>query len=184
MFERGLRTPWGCNMRCDKVDDEMCYWAVKANCVEFWMGLESGSPEIHRHINKGTTVPMIRRAFQTAKRHRILTRTYSLLGTPPESYKTIKETETLIDELEPDIIGFSILAPYPGTAYYKPEYENIDWSKIDEYSNHLTSTDYLTNDELRAEQARLMEKYNDKLAAVVRKKKRLGVIDGRVLESI
>ena len=149
------------------------------------MGLESGSPEIHRHINKGTTVPMITKAFQTAKRHKIHTRTYTLLGTPPESYSTIKETEALIDLIDPDIIGFSILAPYPGTAYYKPEYEKIDWSQIDEYSNHLWSSDNLTNDELRSEQARLMDKYEDKLAKIVQKKRGLGIIDGaRVLESI
>ena len=185
MYEQGLRTPWGCNMRCDKVDDEMCYWAVKAQCTEFWMGLESGSPEIHRHINKGTTVPMITKAFQLAQKYKIHTRTYTLLGTPPESYDTIKETEALIDLIDPDIIGFSILAPYPGTAYYKPEYEKIDWSQIDEYSNHLWASDNLTNDELRSEQARLMEKYEDKLAKIVQKKRGLGIIDGaRVLESL
>ena len=184
MVEKKLDTPWGCNMRCDKLDDEICLWASKARCTEFWMGLESGSPTIHRHINKGTTVPMITKAFETAKKHKIHTRTYTLLGTPPESYSTIKETETLIDYLDPDVIGFSILAPYPGTAYFKPEYDDIDWSKIDEYSNHLWASDHLSNEELRSEQARLMEKYNHKLAAVVKKKKRLGVIDGRVLESI
>jgi len=68
MVKQNLEVPWGCNMRCDKVDDEMCEWAVKANCEEFWMGLESGSPEIHRHINKGTTVDMIRRAFEVSRK--------------------------------------------------------------------------------------------------------------------
>ena len=27
-------------MRCDKMDEEMCEWAQKARCEEFWMGLE------------------------------------------------------------------------------------------------------------------------------------------------
>ncbi len=88
MVEQKLDVPWGCNMRCDKMDDEMCEWAVKAKCEEFWMGLESGSPEIHHHINKGTTVEMIRKAFQISKKHGIARRTYCLLGTPPESYDT------------------------------------------------------------------------------------------------
>lgn len=185
IHEVGVNTTWGCNMRCDKVDDEICMWARKAGCVEFWMGLESGSPIIHKHINKGTTVPMIRKAFQCAKRHKILTRTYTLLGTSPESYDTIKETESLIDELDPDIIGFSILCPYPGTSYWKKEYEGMDWESMDEYSNTLTRTDYLTNEELRAEQARLIERYQDKLASIVKTKIRKGIISGApVLDSM
>jgi len=184
MVKQNLEVPWGCNMRCDKVDDEMCEWAVKANCEEFWMGLESGSPEIHRHINKGTTVDMIRRAFKVSRKYGIKRRTYALLGTPPESFETIKQTEALIDEACPEIIGFSILAPYPGTAYWKPEYDELDWSDIDEFSNTIWSSKYLSNKELRAEQARLIEKYHDKLAPIIRKKQNLGMGGAQTLDSI
>lgn len=184
MVRQNLDTPWGCNMRCDKVDEEMCQWAVKARCEEFWMGLESGSPEIHRDINKGTTVDMIRKAFAVSKKFGIKRRTYALLGTPLESYQTIKETEKLIDEVEPEIIGFSILAPYPGTAYWKPEYDELDWSQIDEFSNTHWSSNNLSNKELRTEQSRLIEKYSDKLAPIIRKKQKLGMGGSQTLDSI
>lgn len=184
MVRQNLDTPWGCNMRCDKVDEEMCQWAVKARCEEFWMGLESGSPEIHRDINKGTTVDMIRKAFAVSKKFGIKRRTYALLGTPLESYETIKETEKLIDEVEPEIIGFSILAPYPGTAYWKPEYDALDWSQIDEFSNTHWSSNNLSNKELRTEQSRLIEKYSDKLAPIIRKKQKLGMGGSQTLDSI
>jgi len=184
MVEQKLDVPWGCNMRCDKVDEEMCEWAVKANCEEFWMGLESGSPEIHRHINKGTTVDMIRKAFAISKKFGIARRTYCLLGTPPESYETIHQTEKLIEEVEPEIIGFSILAPYPGTAYWKPEYDEMDWSNIDEFSNTIWSSKYLSNKEIRTEQARLIEKFSNKLAPIIRKKQKLGIGGSQTLDSI
>ena len=184
MVKQNLEVPWGCNMRCDKVDDEMCEWAVKANCEEFWMGLESGSPEIHRHINKGTTVDMIRRAFKVSRKYGIKRRTYALLGTPPESYETIKQTERLIDEVRPEIIGFSILAPYPGTAYWKPEFDEMDWSNIDEFSNTMWSSKYLSNKELRTEQARLIKKYHNKLAPIIKKKQKLGMGGAQTLDSI
>lgn len=184
MVAQKLDVPWGCNMRCDKVDDEMCEWAVKANCEEFWMGLESGSPEIHRHINKGTTVDMIRRAFAVSKKYGIKRRTYCLLGTPPESYQTIQETEKFIEEVEPDIIGFSILAPYPGTSYWKKEYDEIDWSEVDEFSNTMWHSDYLSNKDLRTIQARLIEKFSDKLAPIIRKKQKLGIGGAQTLDSI
>jgi radical SAM superfamily enzyme YgiQ (UPF0313 family) len=184
MIKQELNVPWGCNMRCDKVTDEMCDLAVKANCEEFWMGLESGSPEIHRDINKGTTVEMIKNAFDVSKKYGIKRRTYALLGTPLESYETIKQTEELIDYVEPEIIGFSILAPYPGTAYWKPEYDKLDWSQIDEFSNTTWSSSNLTNQELRTEQARLIEKYSDQLAPIIRKKQKLGIGGSQTLDSI
>ena len=184
MVEQKLDIPWGCNMRCDKMDDEMCKWAVKARCEEFWMGLESGSPEIHRDINKGTTVEMIRDAFTISKKYGIKRRTYVLLGTPLESLDTIKQTEKLIDEVDPEIIGFSILAPYPGTAYWTQEFDEMDWSQIDEFSNTTWSSKYLSNAELRKEQARLIEKYSDKLAPIIRKKQKLGIGGAQTLDSI
>ena len=184
IVEQKLDVPWGCNMRCDKMDEEMCEWAQKARCEEFWMGLESGSPEIHRHINKGTTVPMIRKAFAISKKYGIKRRTYCLLGSPPESYETIKQTEKFIEEVEPDIIGFSIMAPYPGTAYWKKEYDEMDWTDVDEFSNTMWHSDHLTNEQIRHEQARLIEKFSNKLAPIIRKKQKLGIGGSRTLDSI
>ena len=184
MVKQNLDTPWGCNMRCDKLDDEMGQWAQKANCTEFWMGIESGSPEIHRDINKGTTIDMIRNAFNVAKKYGIRRRTYALLGTPLESHETLKQTEELIDELDPEIIGFSILAPYPGTAYWKPEYDDLDWTNIDEFSNTIWDTKYLTNEELRTAQAYLIDKYTNKLAPIIKKKQKLGIGGAQTLDSI
>ena len=186
MVEQNLGVPWGCNMRADKMDDEMCEWAVKANCTEFFIGLESGVAEIHEHINKGTTVEMIKHAFKISKEYGIMRRSYCFIGTPLETHKTIKQTEALIDECDPDVFGICVLCPYPGTTYYRPEFDLIDWSQVDEYANTFWSTENMTNEELRNEQARLMEKYKNKLATNFRKKSQSGIIapTGRVLDSL
>lgn len=186
MVEQNLNVPWGCNMRADKLDEEMCQWAVKANCTEFFIGLESGVEEIHRHINKGTTVKMIKNAFNVSRKYGILRRSYCFIGTPLETHETIKQTEALIDELDPDVFGVCILCPYPGTQYYTTEFDSMDWSQVDEYANTFWQTKNLTNKELRNEQARLMEKYKDKLATNFRKKYQSGIIapTGRVLDSL
>ena len=186
MVEQNLGVPWGCNMRADKMDDEMCEWAVKANCTEFFIGLESGVPEIHEHINKGTTVEMIKHSFKISKEYGILRRSYCFIGTPLETHKTIKQTEALIDECDPDVFGICVLCPYPGTTYYRPEFDLIDWSQVDEYANTFWSTENMTNEELRNEQARLIGKYKNKLATNFRKKSQSGIIapTGRVLDSL
>ena len=87
-----------------------------------------------------------------SKKYGIKRRTYCLLGSPPESYETIKQTEKFIEEVEPDIIGFSIMAPYPGTAYWKKEYDEMDWTDVDEFSNTMWHSDHLTNEQIRHEQ--------------------------------
>ena len=184
IVRQNLNVPWGCNMRCDKIDDDICKWAVKAQCNEFWMGIEAGSPEIHRDIKKGTTIPMIRNAFAITKKYGIKRRCYVLLGTPLESHDTVLMTENLIDEIEPDIVGFSILAPYPGTTYYKPEFDKLDWSQIDEFSNTIWKSNFLTNKELRTHQSRLIEKYTEKLAPIIRKKQKLNIGGSQTLDTL
>ena len=178
MVSRGWDTPWGANFRVDKMDEEICKWLTKAKCTEAWFGVESGSPEILKHIQKGISVEMIKKAFVVTKKYGIIRRAYCLLGTPPESFETIRQTEALIDDIDPDVVSFSILAPYPGTPYWKPEFKNMDWSNVDEYSNSIWSSKHLTNKLLKSEQARLMDKYKGRLAPILRKKKLLGVIEG------
>jgi radical SAM superfamily enzyme YgiQ (UPF0313 family) len=177
MVSQGADVPWGANFHVNNVDEEVCEWLAKANCAEAWFGIESGSPVILKHINKGSSIERIKKTCAITKKHGILNRAYFILGTPPESYETIMQTEALIDEINPDVVSFSILAPYPGTSYWKPEFKDIDWSKVDEYSNHIWASNNLTNERLRAEQLRLMDKYKYKLAPIVHKKKNLGIIE-------
>ena len=152
----------------------------RAGCREVWFGLESGSPEILAHIGKGTNVGLTRRAFQVAREVGILRRAYVLLGTPPETLATIRQTEALIDEVQPDTVSFSILAPYPGTEYYDPEsHAGLDWGKIDEYGGPANPwrSEALTHAELVSEQLRLIERYRGNLSSIIRKKIALGIIN-------
>jgi tRNA A37 methylthiotransferase MiaB len=101
-----------------------------------------------------------------------LRRAYVLLGMPNESRDDIRLTEELLDEIKPDFVGFTILAPYPGTEVYCREaHTDVDWSVVDEYENRLTSTAYLSNEDLHQEQKRLVGKYHRNL--VFRHKKSL-----------
>ncbi|MFZ2970158.1 MAG: radical SAM protein [Minisyncoccia bacterium] len=159
---RGIDTPFGCNIRVNTVDEETLEWMKKAGCKEVWVGVESGSPKILKDMKKGITVDKVRWAFDATKKIGLFRRAYVLLGMPNESMEDIKMTESLIDEIQPDMVGFTILAPYPGTEFYNPAiHKNVDWSLVDEYGNGLIRTKYLTNDELKTEQIRLVEKYRN-----------------------
>ncbi len=164
-IERNITTEWGCNLRVDTVDEEMLHLMRQAGCREIWAGVESGSPRILKDMQKGITVDKIRWAFKVTRELGFFRRAYVLLGMPNESYYDIKLTEDLIDEIEPDMVGFTILAPYPGTMYYDAHlHANVDWSTVDEYENRMTCTAHLSNEDLHREQKRLTEKYLERLA--------------------
>jgi len=169
-IKRNIDTPWGCNIRVDTVDEELLKLMMQAGCKEVWIGVESGSAKILRDMKKGIDLDKVRRVFKVTAELGLFRRAYMLLGMPEESLEDIRLSEKIVDEIEPDAVGFTILAPYPGTSYYDPKlHKNIDWAEVDEDENRITRTKFLSNDDLRREQARLVSKYQKKI--VCRQKK-------------
>lgn len=159
----GNKTNWGCNIRTDGISEDLLKLMKEAGCREIWIGVESGSREILNDMQKGITIEGIKRIFRITKDLGFFRRAYMLLGMPNESIEDIKLSEELIDEIEPDAVGFTILAPFPGSSFYDYEmHKNVDWSWVDEYENRITRTKYLTNEELHHEQSRLVKKYQNK----------------------
>jgi radical SAM superfamily enzyme YgiQ (UPF0313 family) len=163
---RGFQARWGCNVHVATLEEEMLSLMFQAGCRELWMGVESGSPRILKDMRKGITVEQIEWAFEITKRMGLFRRAYILLGMPNESYEDIQLTEDLIDRIKPDSVGFTILAPYPGTAFYNSVlHRDINWATVDEYENRLTRTERLSNLDLHNEQSRLAAKYKEILVS-------------------
>jgi radical SAM superfamily enzyme YgiQ (UPF0313 family) len=160
-ISRGIETEWEALIHCSFTTEEMFKWLKKSNCHQVNMGVESGSDSILRDIGKGLQVKTVRNAFGWAKKHGVERRGFFLFGMPNETRDDLQLTEKLIDEIRPDVVGFTILCPYPGTALYDPElHEDVDWEKADEYSNDFWCTEHFTNIELKAQQAYFKTKYD------------------------
>lgn len=156
---------WGCNMVVSVMDAELLKAMWAAGCRELWLGVESGSPRILRDMHKPFNLKDIRQAFKITKELGFIRRAYILLGMPNETREDIEMTDRLIEEIKPDVVGFTILAPFPGTAAYDPQvHKDIDWSEVDEYHNKFTKTKTLTNHELHQIQKDFVKKYHDKIA--------------------
>jgi len=163
-YDEGVQTPFGANAHVNTIDESVLKYLVLGNCQELWYGVESGSPKILNSIHKSTDVERIKEVFRLTKDYGIRTRAYFLLGTPEECIGDIRMTEALCDELEPDEVGFSMLAPFPCNEYFEYDImKDWDWSNFDEYNNGWISNQYLTNDELRNEQLRLIQKYKENI---------------------
>ncbi len=163
-IKRGIVLDWEALIHASMATEEMFYWLKKAQCHQVNIGCESGSDDILRDIKKGLTTDILRNVFGWAKRQGVVRRAFFLLGMPNETQADIALTEKLIDEIQPDVVGFTILCPYPGTDFYRHEtMKDWDWSITDEYYNPYWKTAHFTNEQLKAEQKRLIRKYNSNL---------------------
>jgi anaerobic magnesium-protoporphyrin IX monomethyl ester cyclase len=163
-IEMGFDLPYGCNAHVNTIDENMLKHLTDRNCTELWYGVESGSPQILKDMRKNTSIDRIKKVFRLTKAYGIKTRAYFLLGMPNETIEDIQMTEKLCDELEPDIVGFSLLSPFPNNEFF--DYNTMkdwDWSMFDEYNNDWVQTKTLTNQQLKDEQRRLVEKYQQKI---------------------
>lgn len=162
--ERGIDIPFGANAHINTINDDLLKALSDSGCQELWYGVESGSPKILNDMHKSTNVLDIKRVFKLTKDFGMKTRAYFLIGMPNETIEDIRMTEQLCDEIEPDIVGFTLLAPYPTNEYYDHfTMKNWDWSTFDEYTNDWVHTTTLSNAQLKTEQKRLVEKYQKKI---------------------
>ena len=160
-LERGIKIPYGANAHVNTMDEEMLEQMAKSGCTELWYGVESGSPRILKEMHKNTDVAKVKRIFKMTKERGIKTRAYFLLGTPDETSADIEATEKLCDELQPDYVGFTLLAPFPHNEYFDPAtMSDWDWAIFDEYSNNWVKTNTLSNSQLKEFQQKLINKYS------------------------
>lgn len=168
--KRGLEIPWSCNARVNTVDYSLMKEMKGAGCIELWFGVESGSQKVLDALKKGITLEQVRSAFKNAHNLGIRTRGYFMIGNETETLQDIEKTEAFIEELSPDIVGVSINTPFPGSQRYKQkDLGEIDWRKIDLYKDiegvgqTVWGNEYLSGDQLRQIQQRLLEKFSNRL---------------------
>ena len=162
-LRRNFKLPFECMVHAGLMKKEMLKWMSKAGCYQIDVGCESGSQRILNDIKKGLTLERIIRTFDWAKEFGILRRSFFIVGMPNETQEDIELTRKLVDRIDPDVFGMTILCPYPGCRLYRDEFAYVDWSKADEYSNDFLYTEHFTNSELKKIQKEFGERYQKKL---------------------
>lgn len=119
ILDRGLRITWFAIARVDHVDEEMLGWMRRAGCIQVSYGVESGSENIRRRLNKPLREERIQRAFDLTTRVGILARGYFIYGCPGETSGTIEQSLDLIRRIRPLGAIFYILDVFPGTGLYE-----------------------------------------------------------------
>lgn len=119
MNAKSFNTNWSVQGRVDKVDEEMLEQMVLAGCSEIMFGVESGSDRILKYLKKGFVRKDIINAFEMCHKVGIKPGAYVIIGVPGETLDDTQDTISLVEQIEPSLLNFSFLTPYPNTTLYE-----------------------------------------------------------------
>ena len=164
--EKNLRTSWSAQGRVDTVDEEMLEAMKAAGCTELMFGVESGSNKILQFLVKGFTREKIIQAFDLCHRVGIKPGAYLIVGVPGETKQDILDTVSIVERIEPSLLNFSFLTPFPNTALYTATQHWIgDWDY--EQWDDFDATVYTCKFEIDPREARniILNAYLKKIAS-------------------
>lgn len=119
LYKGKINLPYTCNGRIHCFDEEIAKLLKWSGCTTVGFGIETGNPHLRNNILKrNMTDEHILTTFKAAKKHRLRTHAFNMIGIPFETEKTIKETIKLNRKTKTDEMFVSIFRPLPGTDIY------------------------------------------------------------------
>lgn len=119
IVKRGLKINWNIRARVNLITEETVAAMKKAGCTRVHIGVESGTDEGMKALNKELTTAQVRKGFNILKKSGMTTVCYFMIGCPHEkTVNDIIQTVNFAKELDPDYALFGVLTPYPQTALY------------------------------------------------------------------
>lgn len=133
IHERHLeKIRWVCSSTVKLMDEDMARMMKDAGCSMVYMGVESGSPQILKTLNKRITPEEIVHAFDVTRRAGLRRCACFMIGAPGETAKTVQESIDLARRIRAERITLNIVTPYPGTAFYERYVDKsraLDWDE-------------------------------------------------------
>jgi radical SAM superfamily enzyme YgiQ (UPF0313 family) len=167
--QRGLKFTWDFRGRVNTITRESLEAAKEAGCRMISFGVETGSDEGLKALEKGITVKRIKEVFQWCRQLRIKTIADFMIGLPSERTRedVLKNIDFLV-ELNPDYAQVAVLCLYPHTELYRQAVEKglIEDNKWEEFSLVPTTNftidhweEFLSTGELVELQKKAYKKY-------------------------
>jgi len=151
IIEHGIKITWSCTARVDTVKPDILSLMKEAGCWEISFGLESGSNEILKSMDKAADIERSEQAIKWTAAAGIRTKGLFILGYPGETKETIEITKKFIQKLPMTIMNLTKFTPYPGSPIYRDLYgTNIrddHWQKMNGM-NFLWAPEGMTVDDL------------------------------------
>jgi anaerobic magnesium-protoporphyrin IX monomethyl ester cyclase len=119
MRRRGLRVPFECISRADRLNAEAADLLAELGCFRLWIGSESGSQRILNAMERGVTVEQVGAAVELCKTRGIQTGMFLMWGYEGEELEDIEATIEHVKRTDPDVFLTTVSYPIKGTAYYE-----------------------------------------------------------------
>src|SRR5215470_16842389 len=118
MRRRGLRIPFECISRADRLNAEMMDILAELGCFRIWIGSESGSQRILDAMDRGVKIEQVQNAVKMSRERGIQSGMFLMWGYEGEELEDIEATIRHVSTSQPDIFFTTISYPIKGTPYY------------------------------------------------------------------
>jgi anaerobic magnesium-protoporphyrin IX monomethyl ester cyclase len=119
MERRGLRIPFECITRADRLNAAMAETLARLGCFRVWIGSESGSQRILDAMQRGVKVEQVREAVALSKQNGIQTGMFLMWGYEGEEISDIEATVNHVKACRPDVFFTTVSYPIKGTPYFE-----------------------------------------------------------------
>ncbi|MBC7216863.1 MAG: radical SAM protein [Candidatus Caldatribacterium sp.] len=155
MERKSLKLKWWCFSRADTIVryETLVRKMAKAGLRMVYLGLESAEKAILEDYGKQLTTEVARKAVEILRRYGVKSWGSFILGGLRETRATVQKTIEFARKIRPDIVQFSLLTPFPGTALFEELTKerrvlNLPWSLFDG-AHPVVQLDTLKPQELR-----------------------------------
>ncbi len=146
-----LHLNWNTVSRVDMITPGILKSMKEAGCIEIAFGVESGSNDILRAMNKGINTKKILDAIELTYSLGIGVKVFLIHGFPGENIQTTKQTIGLLKKVANKIQRISLFrfVPLPGSYIYKnpkkfdlhiedeQNYSSVDWNRYHIHHNNF-----------------------------------------------
>lgn len=119
MGRRGLRVPFECISRADRIDEDVADALRRLGCFRVWVGSESGSQRILDAMDRRVTVEQVARATRLLQSRGIEVGMFVMLGYPGEDESDLRATVEHLKRTGPDVFLTTLAYPIRGTPYHR-----------------------------------------------------------------
>ena len=113
-----LGVTWLAITRADLVNADILRRMAGAGCTELCFGVESGSQEQLKRMNKRANIDATVETIGLARKAGIKTKVFLLYGFPGECRETVEATKEFMRRAQPEAYTLSTFIPLPGSAVF------------------------------------------------------------------
>lgn len=119
-IERGInkKIKWIAQAKASIITTELLKLMKEAGCVGIEYGFESGSQRVLDLMNKRLKIEESLMAASLTRRAHMRFQANIIVGFPGEKEDDFKKTINFIKDVQPNMVGFNIFMPLPGTSSY------------------------------------------------------------------